>query len=90
MKIWPCITCGARNMTEAADKCRGGWCCSADDQRMADEENKNAKFMSLSTAQCSSRTNQSRPFPARSVKIMESAGQIPKEANAAHGAKVEN
>jgi hypothetical protein len=30
----------------------------------------------LPTAQCSRGTNQSRPFPARSLKVMESAGQI--------------
>ena len=34
--------------------------------------------MNLSTAQCSSGINQSRPFPARPVKIMVSASQITK------------
>jgi hypothetical protein len=36
----------------------------------------------LSTPQCSSGTSQSRPFPARSVKIMESAGQYQKTGTA--------
>jgi len=37
----------------------------------------------LSTPQCSNGTTQSRPFPARAVKIMESAGHITKTCCAA-------
>lgn len=37
-------------------------------------------FTDLSTAQCSSGIRQSRPFPARPVKIMESASQITRES----------
>lgn len=42
--------------------------------------------MSLSTPQCSSGTSQSRPFPARPAKILESAGQLAtKKAVNEHG-----
>jgi len=42
------------------------------------------EFMSLATPQCSTGTTQSRPFPARAGKLMESAGQYTRQ-NAAGG-----
>jgi len=36
--IWPCPTCGAVDMTDAGNKCRADWVCSADDQRQHDYE----------------------------------------------------
>jgi len=36
--VWPCPTCGARNMEEAGNLCRADWVCSADEQRMLEWE----------------------------------------------------
>ena len=36
--VWPCPTCGAVNMEDAGNKCRGEWVCAADDQRQIDYE----------------------------------------------------
>ena len=43
--------------------------------------------MNLPKAQCSSGTTQSRPYPTRAVKVMESAGQLTRPNAVAGGGK---
>lgn len=47
-----------------------------------------AALTKLPKAQCSSGTTQSRPYPTRAVKVMESAGQLTRMNAVAGGGKV--
>ena len=35
---WPCVSCSAANWEDAGEKCKGGYVCSADEQRMRDHQ----------------------------------------------------